>query len=147
MIELIEQDPGNEKMILTENTAAELSQNVSLIGTYLVQMAHMMARMNQRMDEMEAREQMITISHQQMLDLMALIRMRARMLCEKYGLDDNDERVIKNAIKREMLQKSNIKDFHDLPAVALPTVRKNVDKWVNIRIIMQRRQLHQDSGP
>ncbi len=145
MIELTQQDP--KVFIIPESTAMDLGQNVEQMGAYLVQMAHMMTRINDRMDEIEARERRITISHQQVLDLGALIRMRARQICDKYDLQPADERAIKGTIKREMLQKYNIKDFHDLPEVALPEVRRNVDRWVNIRIVMQRRQLHQETGP
>lgn len=145
MIELTQQDP--KVFIIPESAAMDLGRNVEQMGAYLVQMAHMMTRINDRMDEIEARERRITISHQQVLDLGALIRMRARQICDKYDLQPADERAIKGTIKREMLQKYNIKDFHDLPEVALPEVRRNVDRWVNIRIVMQRRQLHQDSGP
>lgn len=153
----IEQDPRQEDsrepgsgtdLMLMEAAAVDLSANVQQLGMYLAQMGQMISRMQQRMDELEAQQQRVSITHQQALDLGALIRMRARYLCEKYALTDPaDERAVKNAIKREMLQKMNIKDFHDLPAVALLTVRKNVDRWVNIRLIMQRRQLHQETGP
>lgn len=145
MIELTQQDP--KVFIIPESTAMDLGRNVEQMGAYLVQMAHMITRINDRMDEIEARERRITISHQQVLDLGALIRMRARQICDKYDLQPADERAIKGTIKREMLQKYNIKDFHDLPEVALPEVRRNVDRWVNIRIVMQRRQLHQETGP
>lgn len=142
-----DQQPGTELMRM-EAAAVDLSANVNLLGAYLSQLGGIIRTMQLRMDEIEAQQRTVSITHQDVQSLHKLIRMRAGQLCDKYGLTTAaDERAIKNAIKRDILTKTGIKDLHDLPAVALPGVRRDVDRWSSIRLIMQRRALQQDPGP
>ena len=143
-----EPDPAFPVYIIPEGHALSLGEDVQQLGAYLIQMGLMLKNLQEQLEAMKAREKSATISHQEALDLAALIRIRTDALCGKYQLTDpSDARAIRAAIKKEILIREGIKDLHDLPEVALPGVRKAVDRWVNIRLIMQRRALHQETGP
>lgn len=134
--------------VIPESEALVLEENIQQLGKYVIEVGLMLKSLRDQVDEMKARQKTTTISHRETLDLAAMIRIRSRELCEKYQLTDpSDARAIRAAIKKEILIKEGIKDLHDLPEVALPGVRKAVDRWVNIRLIMKRRELHQETGP
>lgn len=119
---------------------AQLQENVEQLGRYLMQMGQMMNAMQRRLDEMEARQAAVTISHAEAKQLQALIRGRADELCRKYNLQDKDSpKIFRAAIKKDLLKRFGVKDLHDLPAAALVRAEALLNSWGNIRLVMERR--------
>ncbi len=117
-----------------------MADDVKLFGQYLKQMGNMMAAMQKRMDEMEARQRQVTVTHEEVKRIQRLIRVRAQELCEKYVLQDPESpKVIRKAIRRDVMNRWGVKDLHDLPEAAAAAVRNAVGSWVNIRLVMERR--------
>lgn len=117
-----------------------LQENVDQLGRYLMQMGQMMNAMQRRLDEMEARQAAVTISHADVKRIQARIRSRADELCGKYNLADRESvKQIRTAIRKDLLKRFGVKDLHDLPAADLGRAEALVDSWVNIRLVMERR--------
>ena len=117
-----------------------LQENVEQLGRYLVQMGQLITAMQRRMDEMEARQEKITVSHRDVLQVMARIRWKAGEICGKYNLQDKESgKKIRAAIRKDVLRRAQVKDLHDLPAAMLPAAEKQIDSWTDIRLIMERR--------
>lgn len=128
-------------------TAAILQQNTEQLGTYLIQMAQMIASMQRRLDEMEENQRSVTISHEETKRIGAAIRQRAAEYCEKYGLKDKrDETAIRGAIKKAVLARYGVKDLHDCPQIALGAVMNQIDRWADIRMVMKIRDKHREDG-
>ena len=126
--------------VLPLSKVPALQENVEQMGRYLMQMGQLVAQMQRRMDEMEARQTQVTISHRDVLGLMARIRWKAGEICRKNNLQDSDSpRIFRAAMKKDVLKRHQVKDLHDLPASALAGAEKQVDSWTNIRMIMERR--------
>lgn len=127
-------------LALLPDTAVQLHQDVEQMGALLMRMGQVIGAMQRRMDELEARQAVVTISHMDAKQLMARIRWRADEICRKNNLQDRDSpRIFRAAIKKDVLKRHQVKDLHDLPAVALAGAEKQVDSWTNIRLIMERR--------
>ncbi len=124
---------------IDEQTAVGFNKGVEGLGQILAQMGQMMTIMQRRLDEMEARQAAVTISHRDVLQLMARIRWKAGTVCMKYSLDDASVKIIRAAIKKDVLKRYQIKDLHDLPAAMLPATEKQIDSWTDIRLVMERR--------
>ena len=117
-----------------------LQENVEQLGRYLAQMGQLITAMQRRMDEMEARQEKITVSHRDVLQVMARIRWKARETCMKYNLQDAQSvKIFRAAIRKDVLRRAQVKDLHDLPAASLPAAEKQIDSWTDIRLIMDRR--------
>ena len=117
-----------------------LQENVEQLGRYLAQMGQMMATMQRRLDEMESRQAAVTVSHGDVKQLNARIRYRAGEICRKYALTDPDSpRIIRAAIRKDLLARYQVKDLHDLPAAFLAGAENMVGSWANIRLAMERR--------
>ena len=128
-------------------TAVILQQNTEQLGTYLVQMAQMLTTIQRRLDEMEKDQRMVTLSHDEVLQLRVQIQLRANEYCEKYGLTDaKDTAAIRAAIKKSILQRYRIRDLHDCPKIALEAIVKQVDRWADIRMVMKIREKHREDG-
>ena len=126
--------------VLPLSKVPALQENVEQMGRYLMQMGQLVAQMQRRMDELEARQAAVTISHMDAKQLMARIRWRADEICRKNNLQDRDSpRIFRAAMKKDVLKRHQVKDLHDLPASALAGAEKQVDSWTNIRMIMERR--------
>lgn len=126
--------------VLPLSKVPALQENVEQMGRYLMQMGQLVAQMQRRMDELEARQAAVTISHMDAKQLMARIRWRADEICRKNNLQDRDSpRIFRAAMKKDVLKRHQVKDLHDLPASALAGAEKQVDSWTNIRLIMERR--------
>lgn len=126
--------------MITRETAGEIAVNTRKMGEMILQMAGMMAQLQKRMDEMEQAQAAVTIRHADVKRINGMIRQRAEQICGKYELTDPESRkVIRAAIKRDLLKRFGIGDLHDLPAAALERAGSLVDSWVNIRIVMERR--------
>ena len=93
------------------------------------------------MDEMEKQQAAVTIRHEDVKRLQALIRMRADQICGKYELTDKDSpRIFRAAIKKDLLRRYGVKDLHDVPAAQLAGAESLVNGWTNIRMVMDRRR-------
>ena len=127
-------------LALLPDTAVQLHQDVEQMGALLMRMGQVIGAMQRRMDEMEERQAAVTISHRDVLGLMARIRWKAGEICRKNNLQDKDSpRIFRAAMKKDVLARYQVKDLHDLPATALAGAEKQVDTWTNIRLIMERR--------
>lgn len=131
------------ELIAVEEPEAALSlrQDVAQLGTYLAQLGQMMATMQRRMDEMEAAQGRVTIRHADVKRLQGLIRMRTEQLCGKYELTDKDSsRIIRAAIKKDLLKRYGVRDLHDIPESGMAGAESLVAGWTNIRLVMERRE-------
>ena len=127
-------------LALLPDTAVQLHQDVEQMGALLMRMGQVIGAMQRRMDEMEARQTQVTISHGDAKQLMARIRWKAAETCRKYNLQDKDSpKIFRAAIKKDVLKRYQVKDLHDLPAAMLPAAEKQVDSWTDIRLAMERR--------
>ena len=127
-------------LTLLPETAVQLHQDVEQMGALLMRMGHVISTMQRRMDELEARQAAVTISHEDVKMLQAKIRWRAEEICRKNNLQDKDSpRIIRAAIKKDVLKRHQVKDLHDLPAAMLAAAHKQIETWTDIRLIMERR--------
>ena len=128
-------------------TAVILQQNTEQLGAYLVQMAQMMLRLQNRLDELEEKQKAVTVDHSEVKMIQQLIRMRADEYCEKYGLEDaKDAAKIRAAIKKEILVRYGIKDLHDVPAIARQAVEALISRWADIKLVYRIREKHRAGG-
>lgn len=128
-------------------TAQQLQANTEQFGAYLVQMGQMLIRMQKRLDEMEQNQRQISLTHEDVKGVMLLIRLRADEFCEKYCLaDPGDARAVRAAIKKDILTRYQVKDLHDVPAIARSAVEAQISKWSSVRLMMDRRALASGTG-
>ena len=121
-------------------TGITLQRNVQQLGQYILQMGQLISQMQKRMDDMEARQAAVTVSHRDVLQLMARIRWKAGEICRKYNLqDEKSPKVFRAAIRKDLMKRYQLKDLHDLPAAMLPAAEKQIDSWTDIRLVMERR--------
>lgn len=117
-----------------------MADDVKLFGQYLAQLGHMMATMQKRMDEMEAWQRQVTVTHEEVKRIQRLIRMRAQEICDKYALEDDESpKAFRKAIRKDVMSRWGVRDLHDLPEAAAAAVRSAIGSWVNIRMVMERR--------
>ena len=127
-------------LILLPDTAVQLHQDVEQMGALLMRMGQVIGQMQRRMDEMEARQAAVTVSHADVKRIQARIRSRADEICWKNNLQDKDSpRIFRAAIKKDVLRRHQVKDLHDLKAAALPGAETQIDRWTDIRLLMERR--------
>ena len=126
-------------IVIRRQTMADMEENVRQVNAVLGQMAQLMASMQRRMDDMEARQEKITVRHADVKRIQQLIRIRTAEICGKYALNAESARVIRAAIKKDVLKRWGVKDLHDLPAAAKDAVENAIGGWVNIRLVMERR--------
>ena len=127
-------------LTLLPETAVQLHQDVEQMGALLMRMGHVISTMQRRMDELEARQAQVTISHRDVKQLMARIRWKAGEICRKNNLQDKDSpRIFRAAIRKDVLARHQVKDLHDLPAAMLSATETQIMRWTNIRLIMERR--------
>ena len=135
------------EITVTPETAGQLSGSVEQLGLYLAQMAQLMHSMQKRLDEMEEQQRKITVMHEDVKGINALIRIRADEYCEKYSLADAESRkAVRTAMKKAILQRYQVKDLHDVPAIARQAVESQISHWSDIRLVMKRRGTLHGSG-
>ncbi len=123
------------------DTALALQGSVQQLGDYILRMGQLLAQMQRRMDELEAQQKQVTVSHADTLRLQGMIRARAAEYCERYSLMSADSlRAIRGAIKRDILKRYGVRDLHDLPAVMLHTVEDEITRWTNVRLMLRCRE-------
>ena len=131
---------GHNMIVVSQKTIAETEANVQRMGEMILQLGTMIGTMQRRMDEMEARQAAVTISHAEVKQLQGMIRARADEICRKYELTDRDSpKAFRAAIKRDLLKRYQVKDLHDLPAAGLAGAEKMIGEWASIRLVMERR--------
>lgn len=137
--EVITQEDGR-LIVVDPASVREMAGNVQKMGEILLQLGTMMATMQQRMDELEARQAAVTMSHGDVKRIQALIRCRADEIGRKYRLEDAESiRKFRAAIKKDILRRYQVKDLHDLPEAARAAVDRQIDSWMDIRLVMERR--------
>ena len=125
---------------LDPRVAEALAENVRQMGQYIGRLGAIVGSMQRRMDEMEKQQAAVTIRHDDVKRLQALIRMRADQICGKYNLQDKDSpRIFRAAIKKDLMKRCGVKDLHDLPAAQLGAAERWIDGWSSMRLVMERR--------
>ena len=131
---------GGNFVVISADSMNQMKENAQRMGDMILQLGTMIGTMQRRMDEMEARQAAVTISHVDVKRIQARIRSRADELCGKYNLQDRESpKKFRAAMKKDILRRWAVKDLHDLPDAALPAVEKTLDSWTDIRLIMERR--------
>ena len=135
------------KIIVLPETAQAIKQNTEQLGAYLVQMGQIMLQMQTRLDELEEKQRLVTLSHEDVKAVQVLIRNKTIEYCEKYELEDSwSRRTISGAIKKAVLKRYGIKDLHDVPAIARQAVESQISKWADIRLAMKCREKSRAAG-
>ena len=117
--EVFTQEDGR-LIVVDPKTVAQAHADVQQISALLLQMGTLMSTMQKRMDDLEARQARVTISHGDVKRIQGLIRYRADELCRKHNLQDKDSpRILRAAIKKDVLARYQVKDLHDVPAAGL----------------------------
>lgn len=126
--------------VMIRESANSLAGSVQQLESYMTQMGQMILRMQNRLDELEEKQRMVTLSHDEVRAVLALIRSRGAEYCEKYALTDAaSRRAVTGAIKRAVLSRYGVKDLHDVPAIARQAVENQIAKWADIRLVMKCR--------
>lgn len=140
MEEAQEQLERQRALALLPDTAVLLHQDVEQIGAFMMKLGKMVGAMQQRLDDLEARQAKVTISHADVKRIQGLIRCRADELCRKYNLQDKEsQKIFRAAIRKDALRRYQVKDLHDVPAAGLAGLENMIGSWVNIRMAMERR--------
>ena len=138
---------GCEAIVIRPDVARDLSGNVEQLGAYLVQMAQMLQMMQKRMDEFEAAQKQVTLTHQDVKDVKSMIRTAAADYCLKYDIMDADSgKAVRLAMKKAILKRYGVKDLHDVPAIARQAVEAQIMHWTDIRLVMKRREIIAGGG-
>ena len=133
---------GGNFVVISADSMNQMKENAQRMGDMILQLGTMIGTMQRRMDEMEARQAAVTISHADVKRIQARIRSRADELCGKYNLADRESpKKFRAAMKKDILRRWAVKDLHDLPDAALPAVEKALDSWTDIRLVMERRAI------
>lgn len=114
----------------------QLGQNVEAFSKYLVQMAGVIQTMQARLDEMEKNQRAVTVSHAEVKGIQQMIRVHASDFADKYFLPD--VKPVRNAMKKDLLKRYNVKDLHDLPVSAMTQIMTYLDHYANIRLVMDQ---------
>ena len=122
-----------------EAAVARQEEAVGRLEECLAQMGRMLAAIQRRIEDMEAREQAVTVPHSEVKVIMARIRFRSGEIVEKYGLEKAQAKVFRSAIRKEMLKKYGIRDLHDLPASEIGAAERWIDGWNSMRLVMECR--------
>lgn len=131
---------GGNFVVISAQSMNRMEANAQKMGEMILQLGTMIGTMQHRLDQLEAQQAAVTISHGDAKQLMARIRWKAAETCRKYNLQDKDSpKIFRAAIKKDVLKRYQVKDLHDLPAAMLPAAEKQVDSWTDIRLLMERR--------
>lgn len=120
---------------------AALGEQIGALQGLILKMSLILEEQDRRIREMEDRQKKVTISHREVLGLMARIRRRADEYGEKYDLTGKkDIAAFRGAIKKGVMEAFGIRDLHDLPECEKERAGRFVDGWTNIRLVMKRRE-------
>jgi len=134
---------GGNFVVITAQTMNQMQETAQRMGDMILQLGTMVSTVQKRMDELEARQRRVTISHGDVKRIQQLIRIRAGEICGKYQLAAEDGKAFRAAIRRDVLKRWGVKDLHDIPEAALGAVESAIGSWVNIRMVMERRNTHE----
>ena len=129
----------DEMISIRRETVLSVEENARQMGEMILRMGKIIEAMQRRMDDLESRQEAVTVSHKDVNRLNGLIRSRAAELVDKNGLKKADETVLKGAIKKDVKRRYQVKDLHDLQARHLQGAERMIISWTNIRLIMERR--------
>ena len=125
---------------ISQHDAVEFSNGVAGLSQVVAQMGQIMIQMQHRLDQLEEKERMITLSHAEVRILQGMIRARAADYCEKYRLSGPANlRRISAGIKKAILNRYAVKDLHDVPAIARQAVENQIERWSDVRLMMKCR--------
>ena len=131
---------GGNFVVITAQTMNQMQENAQRMSEMILQLGTMIGTMQRRMDELEDRQRQVTVSHGDVKRIQQLIRIRAQDLGQKYGVTDPETgKILRAAMKKDVLKRWGVKDLHDLPEAALAAVENAIGGWVNIRMVMERR--------
>ena len=131
---------GGNFVVITAQTMNQMQENAQRMSEMILQLGTMIGTMQRRMDELEDRQRQVTVSHGDVKRIQQLIRIRAQDLGQKYGVPDPETgKILRAAMKKDVLKRWGVKDLHDLPEAALAAVENAIGGWVNIRMVMERR--------
>ncbi len=131
---------GGNFVVITAQTMNQMQENAQRMSEMILQLGTMIGTMQRRMDELEDRQRQVTVSHGDVKRIQQLIRIRAQDLGQKYGVTDPETgKILRAAMKKDVLKRWGVKDLHDLPDAALAAVENAIGGWVNIRMVMERR--------
>ena len=131
---------GGNFVVITAQSMNQMQENAQRMSEMILQLGTMIGTMQRRMDEMESRQRAVTVSHGDVKRIQQLIRIRAQDLGQKYGVTDPETgKILRAAMKKDVLKRWGVKDLHDLPEAALAAVENAIGGWVNIRMVMERR--------
>ena len=131
---------GGNFVVITAQTMNQMQENAQRMSEMILQLGTMIGTMQRRMDELEDRQRAVTVSHGDVKRIQQLIRIRAQDLGQKYGVTDPETgKILRAAMKKDVLKRWGVKDLHDLPEAALAAVENAIGGWVNIRMVMERR--------
>ena len=132
---------GGNFVVVSAQSMNQMQENAQRMGDMILQLGTMIGTMQRRMDEMEARQRAVTVSHGDVKRIQQLIRIRAQDLGRKYGVTDPETgKILRAAMKKDVLKRWGVKDLHDLPEAAREAVENAIGGWVNIRLVMERRE-------
>lgn len=123
-------------LTISEQTVMSLNKDVEQLGRYVVELARVMSIMQARLNEMEESQRAQTYSHDEVKELNRAIRGTACGFCEKYNIGPDCEKMVRAAIKKDLLKKFGVRDFHDLPVNAMTAVTGFLDHYANIKLAM-----------
>lgn len=142
-----ERERREQALARMPDMAMAFHRETEQLGSYLAQMGEMMIRLQNRLDELEEKQRMATLTHDEVQDVRTLIRLRAVEYCEKYDIDvPMSRRAVGGAIKRAVLKRYGVKDLHDVPAIARQAVEAQISRWADIRLAMKCREKIRDGS-
>ena len=126
----------------------DLSGEIGELNRLISQMARILEAQESRIRDLETRQKRFTVTHEEVKQITAMIRRRAEIYGEKYGLTDKASiAAFRGAIKKAILQENGIRDLHDLPECESERAKRLIDNWTSIRMVMDRRSKAARNGP
>lgn len=128
-------------------TAKDLRESVGNMQILIAQMARLIQDTREQMKEMQAAQRQVTVTHAEVKQLQAAIRISADAFCRRFFFDDPKEaRAVRADIKKTILNRWQVKDLHDLPQIALGPAEKLIDGYGNIRLVYRLREKRAAGG-
>ena len=132
---------------LPAETVKELRQSVGELQLIVAQMARMIRDTRQQLEDMQAAQRQVTVSHGEVKKINAAIRAAAAGFCERHGFTEaEDARCVRADIRKTILARWQVKDLHDIPQVALGSVMKLCENYGNIKLVFRLREKHREES-
>ena len=128
-------------------TAKDLRESVGNMQILIAQMARLIHDTRKQMEEMQAAQRQVTVTHAEVKRLQAAIREAADEFCRRHFFEDpKDAQAVRADIKKTILSRWQVKDLHDLPQIALGPAGKLIEGYGNIRLVYRLREKHAAGG-